>query len=214
MRSDVANVAKAGPRIGDVAAHRRASRRTPRGPVLFPARISTSARLPAGRVGAACHCRGVHDTDEPAPAAADTTSGAAASSGTAADPGADPGSDSAPDSIDALVGSWLSVPEAAQRQGVPMGTVRNQLKDRHLVAVRLGPNNAISIPDVFVSADGPRPELRGTIIVLGDGGMRDEDIVRWLFTAQEGLPADGTPMGSLLAGHKTEIRRRAMETAF
>lgn len=165
---------------------------------------------PAGRVGAACHCRGVHDIDEPAPTTADTAS----ASGSGSEAGAGTGSDPASDSLDALVGSWLSVPEAAQRQGVPMGTVRNQLKDRLLVAVRRGPNNAISIPEVFVTGDGPRPELRGTIIVLGDGGMDDEEIVRWLFTAQEALPANGTPMGSLLAGHKTEIRRRAMETAF
>lgn len=150
----------------------------------------------------------MHDTDEPAPTAADSTS-ATGSDGTSTS-----ASDPAAGSLDALVGSWLSVPEAAQRQGVPMGTVRNQLKDRLLVAVRRGPNNAISIPEVFVTGDGPRPELRGTIIVLGDGGMDDEEIVRWLFTAQEALPADGTPMGSLLAGHKTEIRRRAMETAF
>lgn len=146
------------------------------------------------------------DIDEPALTTDDTASASGSGAGT--------GSDPASDSLDALVGSWLSVPEAAQRQGVPMGTVRNQLKDRLLVAVRRGPNNAISIPEVFVTGDGPRPELRGTIIVLGDGGMDDEEIVRWLFTAQEALPADGTPMGSLLAGHKTEIRRRAMETAF
>lgn len=144
------------------------------------------------------------DTPEPEPSA-----GAAA-----ADPSPLPDDTDSLPPLDALVGEWLSVPEAAQLQGVALSTVRGQLKERDLVAVRRGPNNAISIPAAFVTADGPRPELRGTATVLADGGMDDEELVRWLFTPDDTLPADGTPMGALIAGHKTEIRRRAMETAF
>lgn len=116
--------------------------------------------------------------------------------------------------LDDLVPAWLSVPEAAELQGVSLSDVRGQLKDRLLVAVRRGPNNAVSIPAVFVADAGPRPELRGTATVLADGGMSDDELIRWLFTPDQTLPADGTPIGALIAGHKTEIRRRAMETAF
>lgn len=120
--------------------------------------------------------------------------------------------DAAP--LDALVGAWLSVPEAAQLQGLSLSAVRGQLKDRELVAVRRGPNRAVSIPADVVTADGPHPQLRGTVIVLADGGMDDEEIVRWLFTPDPTLPEGASPMRCLIAGQKSEIRRRAMETAF
>ncbi len=116
--------------------------------------------------------------------------------------------------LDDLVGDWLSVPDAAQLQGLSLSSVRGQLKDRELVSVRRGPNKAVYIPAAFVTADGPRPELRGTVTVLADGGMSDAELVRWLFTPDATLPADGTPIGCLIGGHKSEIRRRAMETAF
>lgn len=116
--------------------------------------------------------------------------------------------------LDSLVSEWLTVPEAAQRQGVALSTVRAQIKDGHLVAVRRGPNKAVCIPEVFVTDHGPRAELRGTFTVLYDGGMNDCEVLTWLFTPDDTLPVPGSPMDALLAGHKTEIRRRAMETAF
>ncbi len=116
--------------------------------------------------------------------------------------------------LDALVTEWLSVPEVAERQGVSLSDVRAQLKERRLIGVRRGANKAVSIPAVFVTEEGPRPEIRGTVTVLSDGGMRDVELLRWLFTPDDTLPVAGSPMDCILAGHKTEIRRRAMETAF
>lgn len=116
--------------------------------------------------------------------------------------------------LDALVPAWLSVPEAAQIQGVALSTVRAQLKERQLIGVRRGRNKAVSIPASFVTDEGPRPEIRGTVTVLSDGGMSDVELLRWLFTPEDTLPVAGSPMDCILAGHKTEIRRRAMETAF
>lgn len=115
--------------------------------------------------------------------------------------------------LERLVPAWIAVPDAAHRQGVPVSAVRRQLKDRELLGARRGPNNAVYLPDDFVTEEGPRPELRGTFTVLSDGGMSDLELLVWLFTEQEDLRG-GTPMGALLAGHKTEVRRRAMETAF
>lgn len=154
----------------------------------------------------------MHDADDLEPEPRDTTgtTGSTQTTETTGDADASPGADP----LETLVGQWLSVPEAAQLQGVSLSAIRGQLKDRELVAVRRGPNNAVSIPAAFVTADGPRPELRGTVTVLADGGMHDEELVRWLFTPDSTLPADHTPIGCLVAGHKTEIRRRAMETAF
>lgn len=81
------------------------------------------------------------------------------------------------------------------------------------MAVRRGRNNAVSIPAAFVTPEGPLPGLRGTLTVLADGGMGDDDLIAWLFSRDESLAGD-TPMGQLQLGRKTEVRRRAMESAF
>lgn len=116
--------------------------------------------------------------------------------------------------LDALVGEWLTVPDVAERLGVPLSAVRTMLQDREVLGVRRGERRVVSIPARFFGASGPLPELPGTFTVLSDGGMADVEILRWLFTPDETLPAPGAPIDSLHAGFKTEIRRRAMETAF
>jgi len=114
----------------------------------------------------------------------------------------------------ALVGDWTTVPDIAERVGVPLARVRQYLADRDLLSLRVGERKVVSIPAKFVSDDGPRPELKGTFTVLADGGMSDEQILRWLFTPDETLPVDGAPVDALVAGHKTEVRRRAQAMAF
>ncbi len=113
-----------------------------------------------------------------------------------------------------LVGEWTTVPDTAKRLGESLARVRQYLADRHLLSMRVGPRNVVSIPAKFVTDDGPRPELKGTFTVLADGGMNDEEILRWLFSPDETLPVDGAPIDALIAGHKTEVRRRAQAMAF
>lgn len=115
--------------------------------------------------------------------------------------------------LEPLVPEWLSVPDAAELQGIPLAEVRRQLQDRELLSVRRGENRAIYIPAAFVTSDGPRPEMKGTFSVLADGGMSDTELLIWLFAHDESF-LGGSAMGSILAGHKTEVRRRAMEEAF
>ena len=50
--------------------------------------------------------------------------------------------------------------------------------------------------------------------MLADGGMKDDEILAWLFTRDPTLPVEGAPIDALRAGLKTEMRRRAMELAF
>ncbi|MDO5628887.1 MAG: Rv2175c family DNA-binding protein [Mobilicoccus sp.] len=116
--------------------------------------------------------------------------------------------------LETLVDAWLSVPEVAEVQGVSLSTARGQIKDRELVAVRRGPNNAVYVPAVFVTPEGPLTHLHGTVTVLADGGMNDVELLTWLFTPQQGLRGDGAPIEALVAGQRGEVRRRAMETAF
>jgi hypothetical protein len=116
--------------------------------------------------------------------------------------------------LDDLVGEWLTVPDIAERLGVPLAAVRTMLQEREVLGVRRGERRVVSIPARFFTEAGPLPELPGTFTVLADGGMRDEEILRWLFTTDPTLPDGGAPIDALRAGFKTEIRRRAMETAF
>jgi hypothetical protein len=118
------------------------------------------------------------------------------------------------DDLEQLVGEWLTVPDIGERLGLRLSDVRQLLVDRHLLGVRIGPRNVMSVPSKFVNEAGPLPELPGTFTVLRDGRMSDAEILRWLFTPDATLPVQGAPIDALLAGFKTEVRRRAMEAAF
>ncbi|MEP6649085.1 MAG: Rv2175c family DNA-binding protein [Lapillicoccus sp.] len=118
------------------------------------------------------------------------------------------------DSLEALVGDWATVPDIAQRWGVPLSRVRQHLADRELLSWRSGERQVAGVPAKFLDHHGPRYELKGTFTVLADGGMDDEEILRWLFTPDDTLPVEGAPIDALIAGHKTEVRRRAQVTAF
>jgi Rv2175c C-terminal domain of unknown function len=116
--------------------------------------------------------------------------------------------------LEALVGEWATVPDIAERWGWPLSRVRQALAERELLSWRVGERSVVSVPVKFLGEAGPASELRGTFTVLADGGMNDAEILRWLFTPDGTLPVPGAPIDALLAGHKTEVRRRAQLTAF
>ncbi len=116
--------------------------------------------------------------------------------------------------LERLVGEWLTVPDVAERLGVPLSQVRRLIADREVLSARVGERRVPAVPAKFLDDSGPRPELRGTFTVLADGGMDDDEIIEWLFTPDPTLPVEGAPIDALRAGHKTEIRRRAQELAF
>jgi len=118
-----------------------------------------------------------------------------------------------PIDLEELVGEWLTVPDAAERLGVPLSRIRQLLADREVLSSRVGERHVVGIPSKFLTESGPRPELKGTFTVLADGGMNDDEIIAWLFTPDPTLPVEGAPIDALRAGHKTEIRRRAQELA-
>jgi len=118
------------------------------------------------------------------------------------------------DDLEELVGEWLTVPDIGERTGLRLSDVRQMIEDRQVLGLRIGPRNVMSVPSKFFTDAGPLPELSGTFTVLGDGRMSDLQILRWLFTPDDTLPVQGAPIDALLAGFKTEVRRRAMEAAF
>ena len=117
------------------------------------------------------------------------------------------------ESLETLVGSWLTVPDVAERMGIALSAVRRLIEDRELLSARIGERRVVAVPEQFLHEDVFR-HLRGTFTVLADGGLDDEEILRWLFTPDSTLRVPGTPVDNLAAGFKTEVRRRAMELAF
>ena len=120
----------------------------------------------------------------------------------------------ADDDLEQLVGEWLTVPDIGERLGMRLSDVRQMIEDRQVLGARIGPRNVLSVPSKFFNDEGPLPELPGTFTVLHDSRMTDAQILRWLFTPDDTLPVPGSPMDALLAGFKTEVRRRAMEAAY
>jgi hypothetical protein len=112
---------------------------------------------------------------------------------------------------DALVGDWMSLPEVADRLGIPSGKVKQLLRDRKLLAVTR-PDGARMVPAAFLDGDQVVKGLHGTLTVLLDCGFDDSEALRWLFTADDTLP--GTPIQALCKRRGTEVNRRAQALAF
>ncbi len=127
-------------------------------------------------------------------------------------PSASPAASSRP--LDELVddlGGWLTVPEVADRLGLPVNRARQLLGERQLLAVRRGENSALYVPAVFVQGDRVLKGLPGAITVLADAGYDDLAALRWLFTPDPSLP--GAPAQALAENRGTEVKRRAQALA-
>ena len=114
-------------------------------------------------------------------------------------------------STDAIVGAWLSVPDVAERLGLPVSRVKQLLRDRKLLAVQR-PSGEFAIPAGFFDGDQIIHGLGGTLTLLFDCGFSETEALSWLFTADETLP--GTPVQALAEHRRTEVNRRAQALAF
>ena len=104
----------------------------------------------------------------------------------------------------------LPLPDVAERLGVPITRVHQMLRDGQLLAVRR--NGILIIPALFILDDVIVKGLSGTITVLKDSGYSEDEILSWLFTADESLP--GTPVDALRGDRGREVKRRAQASAF
>lgn len=112
---------------------------------------------------------------------------------------------------DALVGDWLSLPEVAQRLGLPPSRVRQLLRERKLLAVRR-PDGTTAVPAAFLDGNQVVKGLAGTLTLLFDCGFQEQEALRWLFTADDTLP--GTPVQAMAEHRCREVNRRAQALAF
>lgn len=116
--------------------------------------------------------------------------------------------------LEQLVGDWLPVPDLAGQLGIQLREARRLIKDRVVLAHRVGEHRVTAVPAKFVQDGAVLASIPGTITVLADAGLRDREALTWLFTPDPTLPLDGAPIDMLVAGRKAEVRKRAQELAF
>jgi hypothetical protein len=109
-----------------------------------------------------------------------------------------------------VVGICLSLPEVADRLGIPRSRIKQLIRDRKLVAVRQ-PDGTLGVPAAFLDGQHIIKGLHGTLTLLFDCGFDEPEVVRWLFTADETLP--GTPIQAIAEHRGTEVNRRAQALA-
>jgi Rv2175c C-terminal domain of unknown function len=112
---------------------------------------------------------------------------------------------------DALVGEWLSLPDVAGLLGIPVGRVKQLLRDRKLLAVTR-PGGTLAVPAAFLDGHLVVKGLYGTLTLLFDCGFDELEALRWLFTADDSLP--GKPIEAIVKHRATEVNRRAQALAF
>ncbi|NJJ02958.1 transcriptional regulator [Corynebacterium sp. HMSC08F01] len=104
----------------------------------------------------------------------------------------------------------LAFPDAAEALGVPVTRVHDYVGARKLVMyIRDGKK---FIPAGLIGEDGLSKFVSGAITVLADGGYNDEEILTFLYTAEDSLP--GRPIDALHGQKAREVIRRAQAMAF
>lgn len=115
------------------------------------------------------------------------------------------------------------LPTVAKLLRLPVTKVHQQLRDGHLMGVRR--DKVVMVPQIFFTATGliVKP-LPGLLTVLRDGGFPDDEILRWLFTADSSLTVtrDGSrdvqtnarPVDALHAHQAREVVRRAQALTY
>jgi hypothetical protein len=112
---------------------------------------------------------------------------------------------------DAIVGHWFTLPEVAERLGLPVSRVKQYLRDRKLLGVQR-PDGSFGVPAAFLDGDQVVRGLHGTLTLLFDCGFADVEALRWLFTSDESLP--GSPIEAIAAHRCSEVNRRAQALAY
>jgi hypothetical protein len=110
-----------------------------------------------------------------------------------------------------LVTEWLTLPDVAERMGLPITRARQLVSDRQILAVRRGESGVLMVPAEFVQDGRVLKGLPGTLTLLADAKFSDEEAVRWLYTDDD-LP--GSPVQALVENRGTEVKRRAQALGF
>ena len=105
--------------------------------------------------------------------------------------------------------TWLSVPDVCERLSLTPGKVHRLVEDRALLGRK--EQGVFRIPDIFLDEGSPVADLKGTALVLIDGGFTPESALQWLIEPHDVLAT--SPIDAIRNGRKTEVRRLAQTLA-
>ncbi|MDO5668810.1 MAG: Rv2175c family DNA-binding protein [Corynebacterium sp.] len=105
----------------------------------------------------------------------------------------------------------LTLPETADRLGVVITRVHDLLSANKLIAYVIDGKRHVPEALFHEGSDSTGKFVPGLITLLSDGGYTDEEILRYLFTADETLP--GRPVDALHGQLAREVLRRAQAMA-
>ena len=105
--------------------------------------------------------------------------------------------------------TWITVPDVCERLGISPGKVHRLVEERYLLGRKS--EGVFRIPEVMLQGNEPVKEVRGTLVVLLDGGFDEDSPLEWLLGHHELLGV--SPIEALRAGRKTEVRRIAQSLA-
>lgn len=97
---------------------------------------------------------------------------------------------------------WLTIPEVAEQLGLSKGKVSRLVEERLLLARRI--DGEPRIPADFIHQGEPLHGLRGTLTLLFDGGLADDEVLDWMLTQDETLGQ--APVDALRSGRRTSVR--------
>ncbi|MGS0687257.1 Rv2175c family DNA-binding protein [Nakamurella sp. GG22] len=106
--------------------------------------------------------------------------------------------------------TYVPVPQIADQLGMLVTKVHQLIRERQLLAVRV--QGVLRVPAEFIQDGLVVKGLPATITLLTDGGFNDEEIVNWLYTAEDSLP--GAPIDALRENRGREVHRRAQVAGF
>jgi hypothetical protein len=105
---------------------------------------------------------------------------------------------------------WLTLPDVAERLGVPVTRVRQMVRENRLLAARH--NGVLVVPADFIRDGAVLKGLPGLLTLLADAGFSNDEALDWLFREDPSLP--GTPAQALAENRGREVKRRAQALGF
>jgi hypothetical protein len=105
----------------------------------------------------------------------------------------------------------LPLPEVAEALGVPVTRVHQLVRDGHLVQIK-NADGVRCVPALMIQNGAVVKWLPSVITQLRDARFADEEIIDWLFRADDSLP--GSPIEALRANRGSEVKRRAQVAGY
>ncbi|MGO2113118.1 MAG: Rv2175c family DNA-binding protein, partial [Pseudoclavibacter sp.] len=97
---------------------------------------------------------------------------------------------------------WLTLAQVGELLGLSAGKVSRLVQERHLLSIRI--DREPRVPADFIKDGETLSGLRGTLILLFDAGLGDDEVMNWLLSEDDTLGA--APVDALREGRKTQVR--------